>query len=318
VLSIDDTLADPRWRHSIDWPNARNITIRMLLAHTSGIPNYSDSKAFERRLLDPKWDPTPRQVIAFARRLPPDFAPGKGWQYSNTGYQILGLIIEAATGRSYAYELQHRIFGPLGLKHTYLYGYQRGPAPQSSYFLWCQGVPLPKPSSPPRVKRAREAACHNSKRPVYRSMAHYYANDEHKLAWSDGGIVSTPADMTKWMSKLIASNQVLDATHRAMMRRATPQSVRALANAEQPIVRMHWKGYGLGLQIFRYGAGPAYGHGGNIEGFSSNAVYLPGHGNNYAIEMIAPLIEADTAFDSSNRIAAAVAGRSATEHDKAL
>ena len=66
-------------------------------------------------------------------------------------------------------------------------------------------------------------------------------------------------------------------------------------------------GYGLGLNIFRYSAGMAYGHGGNIEGFSGNCVYLPGSG--IAIEVIAPMITADSAFDSSNRIATALAGQ---------
>jgi len=308
-LSIDDTLANPRWRDAIKWPNGESITLRMVLAHTAGIPNYEDSEAFARRNLDPGWDPTPREVISFARRLPPSFAPGRGWEYSNTGYQILGLVIEAVTGRSYADELERRFFGPLDLENTHLFGHQPGPGSGASYFLWCKAMPPPKPSSPPAAKQKSEAACLGKRPPAYLPMSEYYANNERKLAWADGGLVSTTQDMTSWITKLVASDEVLDRKHRALMQRATPQSVKALADTPDRPVRRHWKGYGLGLQVFRYDAGPGFGHGGNIEGFSSNAVYLPGHGNDFALEVIPPLIEADTAFDSTNRIATAVTGR---------
>lgn len=307
-LSIDDTLADPRWRNIVRWPNGPNITLRMVLAHTAGIPDYESSKAFEGRLLDPNWHPTPEQVIAFARRLPPLFKTNASWSYSNTDYQILGLVIEAVTGHSYADELQQRIFRPLGLHHTYLYGHQPGKPPLSGYFLGCKGIEPPARSAPPGAKRAYRTACSVKKPPAYLSMTRYFANDERRFAWSDGGIVSTTEDMTLWMTKLIASDEVLDASHRKLMQEATPQSIKVLGAASEspPSVRRYWVGYGLGLQIFRYDVGTGFGHGGNIEGFSSNCVYLPGNGNNFAMEIVAPLIQTDTAFDSSNLIATAV------------
>ena len=94
---------------------------------------------------------------------------------------------------------------------------------------------------------------------------------------------------------------------RVLEQQATLQSVEAISkNTKLPsAVRQYWTGYGLGLQVYHYDVGPGFGHGGNIRGFSSNAVYLPGHGNDFAIEVVAPLIEADSAFDSSNRIATA-------------
>jgi hypothetical protein len=136
-------------------------------------------------------------------------------------------------------------------------------------------------------------------------MTRYFANDERRFAWSDGGIVSTTEDMTISITKLIASDEVLDASHRKLMQQATPQSIKVLGAASEspPTVHRYWKGYGLGLQIFRYDVGTGFGHGGNIEGVSSNCVYLPGNGNNFAMEIVAPLIQADTAFDSSNLIA---------------
>lgn len=112
TLSIDDTLADPRWEDVIRWPNGENITIRMVLAHTAGIPDYEDSEAFAERKLNPDWGPTPEEVIALVRPLPPLFEPNAGWQYSNTGYQILGLVIEAVTGNSYADESPAPVLRP--------------------------------------------------------------------------------------------------------------------------------------------------------------------------------------------------------------
>jgi hypothetical protein len=130
------------------------------------------------------------------------------------------------------------------------------------------------------------------------------------LADRETGRPMTADRQALWITKLVASDEILDGPHRTLMQRATPQSVESLEKntAIPPALRRYWTGYGLGLQVYRYDAGPAFGHGGNIEGFSSNSVYLPGHGNDFAIEIIAPLIEADSAFDSSNRIANAVTG----------
>ena len=172
-----------------------------------------------------------------------------------------------------------------------MYGYQEGDQPGMSYFLWCLGIPPPLPSSSPAEKLASEATC-MGKPPLYLPMTEYYANTERKLSWSDGGMVSTPEDMTSWMTKLISTDEVIDQAHRTLMQQASTQSIAALAkNTDSPrAVRKYGVGYGLGLNIFRYDAGPAFGHGGNIEGFSNNAVYLPGSGNDFAIEVIAPLI----------------------------
>jgi CubicO group peptidase (beta-lactamase class C family) len=106
-LSLDDSIVkfypDAPWR----W---RGITVRHLLTHTSGIPDY-DSSAFDYRK-DYSEDDLAR--IAFGMKL--EFEPGTRWNYSNTGYALLGGVVRKATGRFYGDVLRERIFLPLGMK----------------------------------------------------------------------------------------------------------------------------------------------------------------------------------------------------------
>jgi CubicO group peptidase (beta-lactamase class C family) len=94
-----------------------NITIKQLLSHTSGIsdftslPNYNDFKA--KPLSSP-------ELLAMIWRGVSDFAPGEKYQYSNSGYVILGVIIEKITGQPFAEFFQKRLFDPAGMKRTYV------------------------------------------------------------------------------------------------------------------------------------------------------------------------------------------------------
>ena len=104
-------------------PYGQAMTIRQLLTHTSGLPEYED--------LVPEADPakeiedqqiTDRQVLELLKQLKAgDFPPGEEWRYSNSGYVLLGLIIEKASGQSFAEFLHDRIFAPLGMETTVLY-----------------------------------------------------------------------------------------------------------------------------------------------------------------------------------------------------
>ena len=99
-------------------PAWQPITIHHLLTHTSGIPNYLDFPNYN----DTKNQPTtPSAIIADVKSLPLDFAPGTQYRYSNTGYVVLGYIIERVSGQSYAAFLRDHIFHPLQLLHTAYY-----------------------------------------------------------------------------------------------------------------------------------------------------------------------------------------------------
>jgi len=112
-LSIDDPVS----KYYSEAPPAWNsITIRHLLTHTSGIPSYTGIPHFfdgEIRL-----DRTPEQIIKLTQDAPLEFEPGSKFSYDNTGYIILGYIIEKVSGERYADYVQHHIFDPLGMKSS--------------------------------------------------------------------------------------------------------------------------------------------------------------------------------------------------------
>jgi CubicO group peptidase (beta-lactamase class C family) len=91
-------------------PSWRRITVRHLLTHTSGIPDYADST------LDYRRDYTEDDLVRLAAGLPPLFEPGARWSYSNTGYVLLGVIIHRLTGRFYGDLLRAEVFEPLGMR----------------------------------------------------------------------------------------------------------------------------------------------------------------------------------------------------------
>ena len=117
-LRLDDTVE--RWLPGLV-PDGEDITLRQLLNHTSGLFDVVEDQDFFRAVLtDPLREYTPRQLVRIATAHPPLFEPGDGWGYSNTGYLLLGLVLERATHRSVSQLLRERITEPLGLDHTFL------------------------------------------------------------------------------------------------------------------------------------------------------------------------------------------------------
>lgn len=119
-LSLDDTV--DRWLPGVVRGNGNDgtrITIRQLLQHTSGIhddlPGYTTPEEYYQQRYDIY---RPEQLIARAMTHAPDFQPGEGWSYSNTGYVLLDTIIQKATGQPAHQEIDDRILRPLGLNQT--------------------------------------------------------------------------------------------------------------------------------------------------------------------------------------------------------
>lgn len=129
----------PLKRYLADAPSAWDgVTIAHLLTHTSGIPNLSMDSGYWRTTA--RLEHTPAELVDPVRARPLDFAPGTRFAYNNTGYNLLGLIIEQVSGEGYYAFLDRRIAKPLGLAHTregsdkvlipnLVTGYRGGPAP---------------------------------------------------------------------------------------------------------------------------------------------------------------------------------------------
>jgi CubicO group peptidase (beta-lactamase class C family) len=100
-----------------DYPTmGKSITVHHLLTHMSGVKSYTDMASF-RELA--RTDMTPIELIDVFKNEPMDFDPGEEWHYSNSGYILLGYIIEKVSGTSYADFIQENIFDKLGMQHSY-------------------------------------------------------------------------------------------------------------------------------------------------------------------------------------------------------
>ena len=113
ALRLDDTVE--RWLPGLV-PAGREMTVRDLLSHTSGLFDYVED---DRVLRDHERRWTPRELVSIAVAHPPERSPpGRSFAYSSTNYIVLGLIAEEAGGASLSQQLRRRLFTPLGLRHT--------------------------------------------------------------------------------------------------------------------------------------------------------------------------------------------------------
>jgi D-alanyl-D-alanine carboxypeptidase len=213
TLSLDDTVE--RWLPGVVSGNGndgRTITVQQLLQHTSGIhDDYPDIESAEEYYQHRYDIYTPRQIVARAMRQEPDFPPGTGWSYSNTGYVLLGMIIERVTGNPWYQEVHKRIIRPLGLRHT----------------LW----PGTDPSLP-----------HPHANGYKRFTTGQPLVDVTELIDADasGGLLSTTADLNRFFLALL-NGQLLHHTQLAQMQTTVPVD----EGTEQL-----WPGARYGLGIF--------------------------------------------------------------------
>ena len=110
-LSVDDQLS----KYIPDYPKGDSITIHMLLNHTSGIKNYTDLPDFWPKAVLPL---STDSMIALFKNKPLDFSPGTNWNYSNSGYFLLGVIVEKVSGKNFTAYLTENIIKKVGLKNT--------------------------------------------------------------------------------------------------------------------------------------------------------------------------------------------------------
>jgi D-alanyl-D-alanine carboxypeptidase len=135
------SLADDIRKFLPHFPDKGNtITIAHLLTHTSGIANYTDDPGY---IFNMAKDMTVEQVIATFKDVPATFAPGERFAYSNSGYFLLGAIIEKVSGKRYADFLAQQIFEPLGMRHTAYEGVERHKNVQAQGYSGSDGKFVP-------------------------------------------------------------------------------------------------------------------------------------------------------------------------------
>jgi CubicO group peptidase (beta-lactamase class C family) len=161
------------------------ITIFHLLTHTSGIPNFT---GFSDYASQEPFETTPEKLVARFRDKPLDFQPGEKFSYSNSGYVLLGYLVEKASGESYEKFLQENIFGPLGMKDS---GYDSNsaiiPHRAAGY----------SPDKPDKGKPVNTGFIHMS---VPFSAGALYSTTEDLLRWEQGlfgGKVLSAASLAK-------------------------------------------------------------------------------------------------------------------------
>ena len=216
--------------------DGRRITVRQLLQQTSGLPDY-DSLVVEqggslRAVAHTYFEPHQLVDAALAERR--HFRPGTKWEYSNTNYALLGLLVQRVTGRPYGEVVTDRVIDRLGLEHTYwpVVGEQglRGPHPR--------GYLADEPGG----------------------RWHDLTRIDPSLGWAAGQLVAAPRDLGRFMAALLDGDLLPPAQLKEMRR-----TVRAPGFEPDP----GWR-YGLGLASHRLECGVVgWGHGGDIQGFET-------------------------------------------------
>jgi D-alanyl-D-alanine carboxypeptidase len=228
-LALDDTIA----LRLPDLPRAWGaVTVRQLLNHTSGVPDYTRSAGFRKQLQTaPRAYVSPRKVISWVagRRLV--FRPGSRFAYSNTDNIIVGLMAERITFVAYGELLRRRVFEPLGLGRTSFPATVRLPRP----FL--HGY-LVEPGAPPQDFSE-------------------FLNPSG--AWASGAIVSTPAELNAFVRGLLGG-RLFGAAERA-------EQLRFVRGGRSSPPGPGRNAAGLGVFRYRSRCGTVYGHTGNFPGY---------------------------------------------------
>jgi D-alanyl-D-alanine carboxypeptidase len=258
-LSFDDPVS----KYVPGVPNGDQITIAELLNMRSGLYNYSDDPAiWENMDRNPAkvWSPAELLAIAFAH--PPNFPPGTGYEYNNTNYALLGLIIERVGGKPLAQAMQDRLFGPLRLQHTVLpaSAVNTLPDPYSHGYLYGSAsvAMVGTPPYSPQVQAAARAGT---------LLPKDYTNLNHSFAPAAGGVISTANDLATWIQALVGG-VVLNATYQRRWL-DSPE----LEDPSKP----DGQRYGYGIAKLHWGPNTMYFHGGELPGYNSFMGYDPGN-----------------------------------------
>jgi CubicO group peptidase (beta-lactamase class C family) len=228
-------------------PYGKNITIRNLLNHTGGLPDYEDLMDAQEKIKGPLWSPERQiqddEVLALLKKeAKGKFAPGTSWSYSNSGYVVLGLIVAKASGESYGDFLHARIFAPLHMDHTIVYQKGKNEIANRAFGHSKEGDALKETDQSPT-----------------------------SATLGDGGIYSNLEDLAKWDDAfrnhtLLSADEMAPALVPAKLTNGKPTRWPVEANGDnlhpgQPV------SYGFGWFLDSYWGIPRMWHTGSTMGF---------------------------------------------------
>ncbi|MFF8833603.1 serine hydrolase domain-containing protein [Streptomyces sp. NPDC015131] len=235
-LRLDDTIGTRLPRLPRAW---HKVTLRQLLQHTSGLPDYTESPEFQQALLsDPRREFDPRRLMDFVADEPLMFRPGSRFRYDNSDNIVVALMTEAVTGTPYEELLRRLVYRPLDLRRTSLPRGYLLPRP------YLHGYDT-EPGRPPEDVSTTFGA---------------------SSVWASGGIVATPADLNTFM-RAYAGDRLLSPAVRKQ------QTVWVNGSSGPPGPGRNQ----AGLALFRYTTrcGVVHGHTGNFFGYTQFAATTP-------------------------------------------
>lgn len=231
VLALNDTIGErlpglpPSWHE---------ITLRQLLQHTSGLPNFTEDSDYLAALVaNPKNPPPPEELLSYVDEDPLNFEPGTNYKYSNSDNIVVALMVEEATGEPYEQQLKEQVYKPFGLKKTSL----------------PRGANLKKPF----IHGYDNDPSQNPPEDISEILASGWV-------WASGGMVTTPSDFNTFVRGYVGS-ELFDRKTRARQRKVFEGG-----SSEPPGPGKN----SAGLGIFRYETRcrTVWGHTGNYPGYT--------------------------------------------------
>ncbi len=262
TIDLDDPIST--WVGDRPWfprlPNGPDITIRHLLTHAGGLIDHAfDSEEFVaavRRLVD-SGDPSatlrPEELVEFVLDREPLFPAGLGYNYSDTGYIVLGLVLEAASGSTFYEELRSRILVPLDLDMTHPQDRRIAPRLAQGY-------------------AAVSAEFFGTPLEVVGSDGQMVLNPA--IEWTGGGLYNNPQSLVRWV-KLLFEGDALEGEYLGDL---LESAVRGASPIPSSV-------YSLGVTITQTQLGITYGHSGFFPGYNSGVLYFPSSGAAIALQI---------------------------------
>jgi len=185
-LDIDATLAT----YLPEAPHAKEVTLKQLLSHTSGMPEYLDGPDVEAWAVKPA---SFEQIIARIKDKPLDFSPGSHWSYSNSGYAMLGRVIELTSHESYEHYVKTHLLAKAGMKQTFTVADETSIAGMAKGYRHTDG----KLEVAPTIHAT--------------------------VGWAAGNLISTVDDLERW-NVALSSGKIVSAADYALMKTPVPGS----------------------------------------------------------------------------------------------